>query len=204
MRPIYDKLIKILIAELAKMPTIGTRTAERLAYFILHRTKENNEKLCQAIRDVSEKVVRCEACNNFTEHSPCEICRDDKRIRNVVCVVEEPHDLVAVEKTGKYNGLYHVLLGVLSPLEGVGPEDLEIQKLVKRVESGEISEVILATNTTSEGETTALYLVNLIRKINSKVTLSRIAYGLAVGADLEYIDASTIAKSLEGRNLYKS
>jgi len=203
MRNIYDKLIQNLIAEFTKMPSIGMRTAERLSYYILRRSREDNQQLCETIRKVSEKILRCSQCQNFTEHDPCEICRDEKRQKDVICVVEEPHDLVAIEKTGRFNGRYHILMGALSPLEGIGPANLQISSLMKKIQVNSIREIILATNTTTEGETTALYLANLICKISPQVTVTRIAYGLAVGADLEYIDHATIAKSLEGRQVYK-
>ena len=203
MRHIYDRLVQHLISEFNKLPSIGTRTAERLAYFVLNRSKQDNLSLCRAITDVNEKVIRCELCNNFTEVSPCDICKDQRRDQTVMCVVEEPHDLVAIEKTGKFNGVYHVLMGVLSPLDGIGPENLQMNGLISRLKKNAIKEVILATNTTAEGETTALYLCNFIRKAFPKILISRIAYGLAVGADLEFIDSSTIAKSLEGRHAFQ-
>ncbi|MFA4972603.1 MAG: recombination mediator RecR [bacterium] len=186
-----------LIHELAKLPGIGERTAQRLAFFILRQPKEYSEALAGALSDVKEKVRLCSECQNLTEHDPCGICSDPRRIRETICVVEEPSDVMAVERTHSFRGRYHILHGALSPLDGIGPEDLKIADLIRRLESGGVSEVIVATNASVEGEATALYISRLIKPTGIRVT--RLASGIPVGGDLEYIDASTLTRALEER-----
>jgi recombination protein RecR len=189
--------IEKLIEEFSKFPGIGKKTAQRMAFFVLKQRKEEAEALSQAILDVKNKVSYCSVCFNITEEDPCSICRDEKRDKSKICVVEEANDVVALEKTNQYKGLYHVLGGVLSPLDGIGPDDLKVKELVSRLKKKEIKEVIIATNPNTEGEATAIYLSKLIKPLGIKVT--RIARGLPAGGDLEYADQTTLANALEGR-----
>ena len=191
-----DSLEK-LIEQFSKFPGIGKKTAQRMAFFVLKERKEEAETLAQAILDMKNKVSYCSVCFNITEEDPCSICRDEKRDRSMICVVEEANDVVALEKTNQYHGLFHVLGGVLSPLDGVGPDELKIKELLSRLKDGEVKEVIIATNPNTEGEATAIYLSKLIKPLNIKVT--RIARGLPAGGDLEYADQITLANALEGR-----
>ncbi len=186
-----------VVAELSKLPGIGAKTAARLAFFILNQPEEEAQALARAIVDLKEKVRHCGICWNITEAEPCAVCRDARRDRSTVCVVESPADLLAIEATGDYRGLYHVLMGVLSPLSGVGPDDLTVKGLVRRLEDGQIKEVIVATNPTVDGEATAVYLAKLLKPIG--VAVSRIALGLPVGSNLEYADKVTMARSLSAR-----
>ncbi len=192
------KPVARLIEELHKLPGIGPKTAQRLAYHLLKVPAEQARALAEAIVAVKEKVVLCSVCQNFTEADPCAICRDQGRDRGRICVVEKPLDIVAVERTRKYTGLYHVLHGVLSPMDGIGPEDLKIKPLLERLKGGAVGEVILATNPNLEGEATAMYLHRLIAPLGIKVT--RLARGLPFGGDLEYADEQTMARALEGRH----
>jgi recombination protein RecR len=187
-----------LIEELHKLPGIGPKSAQRLAYYLLRIPEEQARALAEAILAVKEKVVLCSVCQNFTEADPCSICQDRGRDRSRICVVEKPLDILAVERTRKYVGLYHVLHGVLSPMDGVGPDDLKIKGLVERLKDGSVKEVILATNPNLEGEATAMYLSRLIAPLGVKVT--RLARGLPFGSDLEYADELTMTKALEGRH----
>ena len=189
--------IEKLIEEFSKFPGIGKKTAQRMAFFVLKQRKEEAEALAQSILDVKSKVSYCSVCFNITEHDPCSICKGEKRDRSIVCVVEEANDVAALEKTNHYKGLYHVLGGVLSPLDGVGPEDLKVKELLSRLKNRQIKEVIIATNPSTEGEATAIYLSKLIKPLGVKVT--RIARGLPAGGDLEYADRTTLANALEGR-----
>lgn len=189
--------IHILINELTKLPGIGRRTAERLAFFILKEDEGLGRSIAEAILEVKRKVRFCSECGNLTEHDHCEICSDSRRNRGLVCVVEEPKDVWAVERIGTYRGLYHVLMGAISPLDGIGPEKLRIRELLKRIESGGIDEVIVATDPNVEGDATALYISKLIKPLGISVT--RIASGLPVGGDLEYADSVTLSKALAGR-----
>jgi recombination protein RecR len=191
-----DSLEK-LVEQFSKFPGIGKKTAQRMAFFVLKERKEEVEALAQAILDAKNKVGYCSICFNITEEDPCSICGDEKRDRSIICVVEEANDVVALEKTNQYKGLFHVLGGVLSPLDGVGPDDLKIKELLSRLKGGEIKEVIIATNPNTEGEATAIYLSRLIKPLGIKVT--RIARGLPAGGDLEYADQITLANALEGR-----
>lgn len=190
--------ISRLIQELAKLPGIGEKTASRLAMHILRTSKENAEALARAILEVKERIRFCSQCFNLTDLDPCRICQDLKRNREILCVVSSPEDLVALEKSGGFRGLYHVLHGVLSPLEGVGPKDLRLDELLSRLKGGEIKEVILATNPSVEGEATAQYLSQIIKPLGVRVT--RIARGVPMGGDLQYIDEVTLSKSLENRS----
>ena len=189
--------IEKLIEEFSNFPGIGKKTAQRMAFFVLKQRQEESEALAQAILDVKSKVRYCSVCFNITEDDPCSICKDVKKDRSTICVVEEANDVVALEKTNQYKGLYHVLGGVLSPLDGIGPEDLKIKELLSRLKDKQIKEVILATNPSTEGEATAIYLSRLIKPLGVKVT--RIARGLPAGGDLEYADQTTLANALEGR-----
>jgi recombination protein RecR len=185
-----------LIQEFSKLPGIGQKSAQRLAFYVLKIKKEDAKKLAQAILTVKEKVTYCSVCFNLTEDDPCKICKDKKRDGSVICVVEEANDVAAIEKTNQYKGLYHVLGGVLSPLDGIGPDELRIKELMSRLRKS-VKEVILATNPSAEGEATAVYLSKLIKPMGIKVT--RIARGLPAGGALEYADMATLSKALEGR-----
>ncbi len=195
--PTYAEPIERLINELAKLPGIGRKTAARLAYFILRVPRGDAQNLARAIIDVKERIQLCSVCFNLTDRDPCRICNDSRRDNEVICVVEEPNDLMAIEGTGDFNGKYHVLHGALSPLEGIGPEDIKTKELLERLETGEVREVIMATNPNVEGGATALYLTELIKPLGVKVT--RIAYGIPMGGDIEYADGATLVKALEGR-----
>jgi recombination protein RecR len=186
-----------LIEELMRLPGVGEKTAQRLAFHLLKTSKKEAETLALAILAVKEKIRRCSLCHGITEGDPCIICDDPKRDRTVICVVEEPADIFAFEKLREYRGLYHVLGGALSPLEGVGPENLTIAQLVARLQSEDVQEVIIATNPNLEGEATAMYLSKVLKSSALKVT--RLAHGLPIGSALEYADEVTLLKSLEGR-----
>jgi recombination protein RecR len=190
--------ISRLIQELTKLPGVGEKTASRLAMHILRASKEDAESLARAILEVKEKIRLCSLCFNLTDQDPCRICQDPKRDGEVICVVSGPEDLMALEKSGSFRGLYHVLQGVLSPLEGVGPRDLRISELLSRLRGGRVKEVILATNPSVEGEATAQYLSQNIKPLGIRVT--RIARGVPMGGDLQYIDEVTLSKSLENRS----
>ncbi len=186
-----------LVHELAKLPGIGERTAQRLAFFILRQPGEYAQALSSALIDVKEKVRLCSLCMNLTERDPCDICQDPRRIPTVICVVEDPSDVMAVERTHSFRGHYHILHGALSPLDRVGPDEIKIAELVRRLEGGTCEEVIVATNANVEGEATALYLSKILKSSGIKIT--RLASGIPVGGDLEYIDASTLSRALEER-----
>lgn len=186
-----------LIEELHKLPGIGPKNAQRLAYFLLHASEEQARALAEAIVAVKEKIIFCSICQNITEAAPCPICRDDERDHTKICVVEKPLDILPLERTRAYDGLYHVLHGVISPMEGVGPEDLRIRELLDRLQGESVQEIILATNPNLEGEATAMYLQRLIVPLGIKVT--RLARGLPFGSDLEYADEVTLTRALEGR-----
>ena len=186
-----------LVEQLQKLPGIGSKGAQRIAFHVLKNPRDDAERLCDAIRDVKEQVTYCSTCNNITAVDPCVFCTGATRDQRVICVVEEPQNVMVVEKTREYRGLYHVLMGVLSPLQGVGPDDLKIKGLVERVGAGGVDEVILATSPTVEGEATALYLARLLRPLG--VRASRIAMGVPVGSDLEYADEVTMTRAMEGR-----
>jgi len=193
---LYAQPVQRLIAELAKLPGIGQRTAQRLAFHILRASEEDALALADAVRDVKANVGLCEECFNLAEGPRCRICEDERRDRSVICVVEEPQDVIPIERTHEYRGLYHVLGGALSPIDGVDPEDLRIAELVQRVERGGVNEVVLATNPTTTGEATAIHIAELLR---DKTTVTRLASGLPVGADLEHADEVTLGRALAGR-----
>ena len=186
-----------LINELTKLPGIGGKSASRLAYHILKRTPAEAEALASAIIEVKQKIFRCSVCNNMTDVDPCAICRDARRDPSMICVVEEAYNIATIEQTRDFKGLFHVLLGALSPLRGVGPDDIDVAGLIRRVKDGEVREVIVATNPNVEGEATALYIAQQLRPFEVRTT--RLAFGLPVGGDLEYADQVTMAKALEGR-----
>jgi recombination protein RecR len=185
-----------LIEELQRLPGIGPKGAQRLAFHILKTPRDTTERLLDAVRDVKTRVTSCSVCNNITDVDPCAFCSNPDRDRRIICVVEEPPNVVAIEKTREFKGMYHVLMGALSPLQGVGPDDLRIKSLLTRVANG-VGEVILATNPNVEGEATAIYLARLLKPLGVKVT--RIAMGVPVGSDLEYTDEVTMHKAMEGR-----
>tara|TARA_B100000959_G_scaffold166607_1_gene174496 strand:+ start:2294 stop:2890 length:597 start_codon:yes stop_codon:yes gene_type:complete len=186
-----------LIGEFKKFPGIGQKTAERLVFFLLKEQKDVSRELAEAILNLKDKVKSCSKCNSITENDPCDICSNPKREQKILCVVEEPRDLYAIERMGEYRGRYYVLMGNISPLEGIGPEDIQVNGLVERVKKEGIQEVILATNPNMEGDATAIFISKTLKSLEVKVT--RIARGLPVGSDLEYADEVTILRSFEGR-----
>jgi len=188
--------VQRLIAELSRLPGIGQRTAQRLAFHILRSDDADALGLAEAIREVKDKVRLCEVCFNLAEGPRCRICEDERRDRSLICVVEEPSDVIPIERTGEYRGLYHVLGGALSPIDGIDAEDLRIAELVQRVQDAEVREVVLATNPTTPGEATALHVAELLR---DQATITRLASGLPVGADLEHADEVTLGRALAGR-----
>ncbi len=194
----YATPIARLIEEFAKMPGIGKRTAERLAYYVLNLPKEEVTSFAEALVNAKEKIIFCPVCQSLTETVPCEICSDSRRDQSVICVVEKPKDVVKIEKTREFKGTYHVLHGVISPMDGVGPEDIRIKELLSRVTDGSVKEVIMATNPNLEGEATAMYIAKLLAPFEVKVT--RLAHGIPVGGDLEYADEVTLTRALEGRH----
>jgi len=189
--------VKELIEELKRLPGIGQKTAERLSFFLMRGQKEQVERLARAILNIKEKVILCSNCHGITEVDPCDICNDPKRDHHQICVVEEPYDVYVMENMGGYQGEYHVLMGVISPLDGIGPQDLTTADLKTKTESNGVREVILATNPDMEGESTAVYISRMLKGSGVKVT--RIARGLPVGGDIEYADPVTLKKSMEGR-----
>jgi len=186
-----------LIEEFHKLPGIGPKSAQRLTYHLLRAPADDARALAEAILEVKEKTVLCSACQNIADSDPCAVCSNPARDHGAICVVEEPLDILALERTGAYRGLYHVLHGAISPMDGIGPEELKVQELLSRLRSGDVREVIMATNPNLEGEATAMYIARLISPLGVKVT--RLARGLPVGADLEYADNVTLARALEGR-----
>ena len=193
----YAGPVQQLIDELGRLPGIGPKSAQRIAFYLLKLPREDAERLARSIQEVKERISFCRRCFNVSEGELCEICADDRRVPAVVCVVEEPRDIVAVEKTQEFRGLYHVLQGAISPIEGVGPEQLRIKELLSRLDAEGIKEIILCTNPNIEGEATAMYLARLLKPLGVRVT--RIASGLPVGGDLEYADELTLGRALEGR-----
>jgi len=187
-----------LIAELKKLPGIGAKSAQRLAFHILRSSSEDAEALADSVRDIKEKLRLCSVCNNITDVDPCVYCSSPTRNLRMVCVVEEPTNVNAIEKTRHYNGVYHVLHGAISPLHGVGPEHLRINNLLKRIDQGDVDEIIIATNPTVEGEATAFYLLQQVKK-HGGIKVTRIATGIPAGSDIEYADEVTMMKSIEGR-----
>ncbi|MCG8541880.1 MAG: recombination mediator RecR [Clostridia bacterium] len=186
-----------LIEEFSKLPGIGKKTAQRLAFYILNSKEDDAIHLAEAIIEAKKKTRYCSICSNITDVDPCNICTSPKRDKKVICVVEDPRDIVAMERTREYNGLYHVLHGAISPMEGVGPEDIKIKELLTRLQKEDIDEIIMATNPNIEGEATSMYISKIVKPLEVKVT--RIAHGVPVGGDLEYADEVTLAKALEGR-----
>ena len=195
MPPLPDPLVR-LIEELQRLPGIGPKSAQRLAFHLLKTPREHTDRLVDAVRDVKERVTYCSLCNNITDADPCAFCSSTDRDHHVICVVEEPQNVAAIEKTREFKGMYHVLMGALSPLQGIGPDDLKIKSLLARVTNG-VGEIILATNPNVAGEATALYLSRLLAPLGLRVT--RIARGVPMGSDLEYSDQVTLARALEGR-----
>ncbi len=192
-----SKYLELLIEELVKLPTIGQKSAQRLALHLLRASREDALRLAEAIRAVKERVGLCSVCGNFAEGDPCAICQDPQRDGRLLCVVEQPADMLAIERTAQFRGRYHVLGGALSPLDGTHPEDLRIRPLLERLKDGEVQEIILATNPNVAGEATALYLSRLLQPLGVRTT--RIARGVPMGSDLEYSDLVTLARALEGR-----
>ncbi|MDA8212909.1 MAG: recombination mediator RecR [Clostridia bacterium] len=193
----YAEPVAKLIEELAKLPGIGPKTAQRLAFHLLNSPREEGVALARAIVEAKDKTRYCSVCCNITEQDPCHVCTDTARKRGILCVVEEPRDVVALEKTREFKGLYHVLHGAISPMDGIGPENLRIKELLGRMGDGTVQEVVLATNPNVEGEATAMYIARLLKPMGIKVT--RIAHGLPVGGDLEYADEVTLIRAFEGR-----
>ncbi len=187
-----------LIEQFERLPGIGHKTAQRLAFYVLNLPKEKASEFSDAILEAHEKIHHCAVCCNLTDGELCPICSNPARSRSVICVVEDPRDVIAFERTREYNGTYHVLHGVISPMEGTGPDQLRIKELLARIQSGTVEEVIMATNPTVEGEATAMYLSRLLKPLGVKVT--RLAYGIPVGGDLEYADEVTLSRALEGRS----
>ncbi len=194
---IYPKSIATLIEHFQKFPSVGPKSAQRMAFYMLRMPDSEVQKFAQAIIEAKRNTRTCEICFNLSSTSPCEICTDPKRDRSIICIVAETKDLIAIEKTNEFKGLYHVLQGLISPMDGIGADDIRIKELLSRLTSEEVKEVILALPPSVEGEATSLYLTKLIKPFG--ITISRIAFGLPVGADLEYADEITIAKAIEGR-----
>jgi len=193
----YTKPLATLIEQFQKLPGIGPKSAQRMAFHLLKMPPADVQKFSAAILEAKEKIKYCSVCFNMSSNEPCEICTSDKRDRSVICVVAETKDLIAIEKTNEYKGLYHVLQGLISPLDGIGPEELRIRELLERATNETVTEIILALNPSVEGEATSLYLNKILKPFNIKIT--RIAFGLPVGGDLEYVDELTLARALEGR-----
>jgi recombination protein RecR len=196
---VYAPPVQRLVTELGKLPGIGQRTAQRLAFHILRTSPEEANALAEAIREVKERIGLCEVCFNLADGPRCRMCTDERRDAGLICVVEEPGDVIPIERTHEFSGRYHVLGGALSPIDGVDPEDLKIAELYRRVEAGEIREVVLATNPTTTGEATALFLADGLRERAPGLTVTRLASGLPVGGDLEYADEVTLGRALAGR-----
>ncbi|MFN2106247.1 MAG: recombination mediator RecR [Candidatus Promineifilaceae bacterium] len=200
-RSVLPETVDRLINEFARLPGIGPKSASRLTFYLLRASGDQALDLAEALQDLKERTRFCSVCYNITEQDPCLICQDDTRDAHVLCVVEEPLDVLAIERSRAFNGRYHVLHGAISPVEGIGPEDLRVEELIDRVQDGAFSEIILATNPTLEGESTALYLQR--RLAGSNIRLTRLARGLPVGGDLEYTDEITLVRALEGREELK-
>ncbi len=194
---LYARPMARLVEELAKLPGIGPKTAQRLAFYIISGSKANAESLAEAIVEAKEKIIYCSICSNLTEENPCRLCSSGGRDGSMICVVEEPKDVIAIERTREFKGLYHVLHGAISPIDGIGPGDIKVKELLERLRDDTVQEIILATDPNVEGEATAMYLARLLKPLGVKVT--RMAHGMPVGGDLEYVDEVTLAKALEGR-----
>ena len=193
----YAKPLARLVGEFEKLPGIGPKSAQRLAFYVLRLSEEEAQSLGDAIKEVKARIGFCKTCFNFTDQEQCDICRDARRDRSHICVVADPRDLIAMEKTGEFKGLYHVLQGVLAPMEGVGPDQLKIRELLARLPADDVKEIVLATNPTVEGDATAMYLAGLLKPLGIRVT--RIAHGVPVGGDLDYADQATLIQAFEGR-----
>lgn len=193
----YPKQLEILISELSKLPGVGDKSAQRLAFYILDQDESRVKALADALTTAKRELRHCSVCGNLTDSDPCRICSDPGRKKDVICVVESPKDVISMEKIREYNGTYHVLHGVISPMDGVGPEDINLKSLIKRLQDSECGEVIVATNPTIQGEATAMFISRLLKPAGIKVT--RIAHGVPVGSDIEYADEVTLLKSFEGR-----
>lgn len=193
----YAEPITRLIKELSKLPGVGEKTASRFAFFVLNANKEYVESLVKSLIDVKEKITLCSNCFNLSDRNPCSICSDIARRDDIICVVEDVKDMAAIEKMGEFKGKYHILHGVLSPLKGIGPDDIKVNELIDRVKENVIKEIILATNADMDGEATALYITKLLKK--GGIVITRIATGVPIGSDLEYIDGATLKKAIEGR-----
>jgi recombination protein RecR len=193
----YPKSLAKLIGALEKLPGIGPKSAQRMAFHILRESDEEARALMEAITEVKAKITQCKVCYNFADQEICDVCASDRRDKAIICVVAEPRDVIAMEKTNEYKGTYHVLQGVISPMDGIGPEMLRIRELQQRIVGNSIKEVILATNPTIEGDTTAMYLAGILKPLGVKVT--RIAHGMPVGGDMDYADQATLIRALEGR-----
>jgi len=194
--------MKALVEEFSKMPGIGPKSAQRLAFYILRSSKGDAESLSRAILKVKESVRFCKVCNNLSDEELCEVCKSHSRNKSILCVVEEPNDIITIERAGNFTGVYHVLLGSLSPLDGIGPSDLKIKELLERARKERFKEIIIATDFNTEGEATALYLLKVLKNYGAKLT--RVAYGIPVGGDLQYADQATIIKAFEGRSELKA
>jgi len=192
-----DHPLNRLIEELKKIPSIGAKTAQRIAFYLVGLPQERVDDLSEAIKNAKKNVFHCSSCNSLTHIDPCQYCTDENKENEVLCIVEEPFNIASIEKTGIYNGRYYVLLGALSPLKGVGPDELKTDKLTKRIQEGNFKEIIIATNPTVEGESTALFIAKILNKFDIKIT--RLAMGLPVGSDIDFADQVTIKKALEGR-----
>ncbi len=193
----YPRQLEILINELSKLPGVGEKSAQRLAFHILDKDEKQVEALAESMLNAKRQLKHCSVCGNLTDSDPCKICSDPGRRKDLICVVETPRDLMAMERIRDYNGTYHVLHGVISPMEGIGPEDINLKSLIKRLQTNDCEEVIIATNPTIQGEATAMYISKLLKPAGIKV--SRIAHGVPVGSDLEFADEVTLLKSFEGR-----
>ncbi|MDH7482155.1 MAG: recombination mediator RecR [Armatimonadota bacterium] len=193
----YAKPLAKLVGALEKLPGIGPKSAQRLAFYILQAPPDEVATLAEAIKEVKERITQCKICCNFADEDICDICRSDKRDKTTICVVAEPRDVIAMEKTNEFRGTYHVLQGLISPMDGIGPEMLRIRELQQRVIENNVKEIILATNPTIEGDTTAMYLAGILKPMGVKVT--RIAHGMPVGGDLDYADQATLIRALEWR-----
>jgi recombination protein RecR len=192
-------ILERLTHHLSKLPGLGRKSASRIAYYLLGADSAYTEALSRDIRELKERIKPCTICGNYTEENPCPICTDPHRDRSIICVLEQPRDILAIESSREFRGLYHVLMGAISPIDGIGPDDLTFAKLIERLKTEPIKEIIIATNPTVEGETTALYLVKQLQGIDIKIT--RIALGIPLGGDLEYADSITLARALKGRNI---
>lgn len=193
----YPKPLAKLVGELEKLPGIGPKSAQRMAFYILRTSDEDTRLLIDAVKEVKERITQCKVCYNFADKDVCDICASEKRDKATICVVSEPRDVIAMEKTNEYRGVYHVLQGVISPMDGIGPDMLRVRELQQRILDGGVREVILATNPTIEGDTTAMYVAGILKPLGMKVT--RIAHGMPVGGDLDYADQATLIRALEWR-----